>query len=407
MKDISDKNLFRDDSFNIGDANNNPLIVTIPGIFSNSDMTKSNKVVAFEVSVGDQNQSIFKSIQLDQSSIRNTTESFAVLENLGRSENGAGVQQIDTSLFDIYRTASYTCDVTCFGNVMIQPTMYFYLKNVPMFKGTYWITEVTHNIKGNNIDTSFKGTRIPYASLPNPKDSFMASYRALFDKITAKAQARQNEADRMLSGLTANETTINTPQGNLTIDSGASTNIINGEKILNEAGMNEYGVRYNGYNGEKYIQKVSLNGVEYFRAVAVKMGSDKYPIEKDVKMNVYKYTKDIVITGDTGNSITWEEVQKYSPNADYYSLKFDLPNVQFTPAGNHILSSTITFFNPKKMEKTVTIPGLGNQTLITPIDVKGPINIGPNVIGYGVALSNNLAKKLDVGDGDVVYFQMI
>lgn len=406
MKDISDKNLFRNDSFDIGDANNNPLIVTIPGVFSNGDMTKSNKVVAFEVSVGDQNQGIFKSVQLDQSSIRNTTESFAVLENLGRSENGAGVQQVDTGLFDIYRTASYTCDVTCLGNVMIQPTMYFYLKNVPMFRGTYWITEVTHNIKNNNITTSFKGTRIPYASLPNPKDSFMASYRALFDKITAKAQARQNEADKMINGPKANETTINTPEGNLTIDAGAATNIINGEKIVNEAGMNEYGVRYNGYNGEKYIQKVTLNGVEYFRAIAVKMGSANYPIDKEINMNVYKYTKDITITGDTGNSITWGDVVKYAPNSDYYALRFDLPNIQFTPAGNHILSSSITFFNPKKMEKTVTIPGLGNETIITPIDVKGPINIGPNVTGYGVALSNQLAKKLDVGDGDVVYFQM-
>jgi hypothetical protein len=58
MKDISDKNLFRNDSFNIGDANNNPLIVTIPGVFTNNDANKSNKVVAFEVSVGDQNQGI-------------------------------------------------------------------------------------------------------------------------------------------------------------------------------------------------------------------------------------------------------------------------------------------------------------------------------------------------------------
>jgi hypothetical protein len=406
MKDISNKNLFRNDSFDIGDANNNPLIVTIPGVFSNGDMTKSNKVVAFEVSVGDQNQGIFKSVQLDQSSIRNTTESFAVLENLGRSENGAGVQQVDTGLFDIYRTASYTCDVTCLGNVMIQPTMYFYLKNVPMFRGSYWITEVTHNIKNNNITTSFKGTRIPYASLPNPKDSFMASYRALFDKITAKAQARQNEADKMINGPKANETTINTPQGNLTIDTGVAANAINGEKIINDAGMNQYGVRYNGYNGEKYIQKVTLNGVEYFRATAVKMGSANYPIDADVKMNILNYTKDIIVTGVTGNAITWAEVQKFAPNSDYYSLRFDLPNVQYTPAGNHILSSTITFFNPKKMEKTVTITPLIGETVITAADVKGPINIGPNVTGYGIALSNQLAKKLDVGDGDVVYFQM-
>ena len=406
MKDISDKNLFRNDSFDIGDANNNPLIVTIPGVFSSGDMTKSNKVVAFEVSVGDQNQNIFKSVGLDQSSVKNTTESFAVLENLGRSENGAGVQQVDTGLFDIYRTQSYTCDVTCMGNVMIQPTMYFFLKNVPMFRGSYWITEVTHNIKNNSITTSFKGTRIPYASLPNPKDSFMASYRALFDKITAKAQARQNQSDSMVAGPKANETTINTPQGNLTIDAGDSKNIISGEKIVNEAGMNEYGVRFNGYNGEKYIQKVTLNGVEYFRAIAVRMGSENYKIDPEIKMNMFSYTKDIVVTGVTGNAIVWAEVQKFAPKSDFYSLRFDLPNIQYNSPGNHIFSSTITFFNPKKMENKVIIPPLTVIPLITAEDVKGPINVGPNVTGYGVALSNELARKLGVSDGDVVYFQM-
>jgi hypothetical protein len=265
---------------------------------------------------------------------------------------------------------------------------------------------VTHNIKDNVITTSFKGTRIPQASLPNPKDSFMASYRALFDKITAKAQARQNEADRMIAGPKANETTINTPTGNLTIDTGDAKNIISGEKLVNDAGMNQYGVRYNGYNGEKYIQKVTLNGVEYFRAVAVKMGSENYKIEPEDKMNIFSYTKDIFITGATGNYITWAEVQKFSPKADFYSLRFDLPNIQYTSAGNYVRSSKVTFFNPKKMQKTVTIDGLGGETIITPIDIKGPVNIGPNVTGYGVALSNELARKLDVSDGDVVYFQM-
>ena len=407
MKDLSDKNLFRNDSFDIGDANNNPLIVTIPGVFSNSDMTKSNKVVAFEVSVGDQNQGIFKSVQLDQSSIKNTTESFAVLENLGRSENGAGAQQIDTSLFDIYRSVSYTCDVTCLGNVMIQPTMYFYLKNVPMFRGSYWITEVTHNIKNNNITTSFKGTRIPYASLPNPKDSFMASYRALFDKITTKAVARQSEADRMLSGLTKNETTINTPKGNLTIDSGDSKNIISGEKIINDAGMNQYGVRFNGYNGEKYIQKVTYNGEEYFRAVVVKMGSKNYDIDPEIKMNILSHVKNITISGpEDSKDILWKDVQKYSPNGYYYSLKFDIANIEYAQPYDHVMSSNITFFNAKNLKKTHSIEGTLSGSVINASTVEGPINIGPNVTGYGIAISNQLAKKLDVGDGDVVYFQM-
>ena len=81
------------------------------------------------------------------------------------------------------------------GNVMIQPTMYFYLKNIPMFKGSYWITEVSHSIKSNTITTTFSGARIPYTSLPDPKDSFISSYRVLFDRMASKAQSilKQNE----------------------------------------------------------------------------------------------------------------------------------------------------------------------------------------------------------------------
>ena len=73
------------------------------------------------------------------------------------------------------------------GCVMIQPTMYFYLKNVPIFKGTYLITDVSHDVKGNKITTRFKGARIPKEALPTFEDSFTSSYKALFDKITMNA----------------------------------------------------------------------------------------------------------------------------------------------------------------------------------------------------------------------------
>ena len=97
------------------------------------------------------NQSIFKSVQLDQASIKNTTEAFVVLENLARSESGSGTYNVDIGLFEYYRQASYQCEVTCLGNALIQPTMYFYVKNIPLFEGTYLISDVSHDIKSNKI----------------------------------------------------------------------------------------------------------------------------------------------------------------------------------------------------------------------------------------------------------------
>ena len=52
------------------------------------------------------------------------------------------------------------------GNALIQPTMYFNVRNIPMFSGPYMITTVKHRITENGFDTSFEGIRQPFYSLP-------------------------------------------------------------------------------------------------------------------------------------------------------------------------------------------------------------------------------------------------
>jgi len=407
MSDVNKKYNFNDDSFNVGNPNNNPLVITIPDIFNNTDLSKSNKVVAFEVNFGDQNQGIFKGVQLDQSSIRNTTESFIAQENLGRSESGGGAAQVDIGLFDIYRQASYTCDVTCLGNVMIQPTMYFYLKNIPMFRGSYWITEVSHNIRGNNITTSFKGTRIPSTSLPDPKDSFMTSYRALFDKITKTAVAKVKQESLNITGSTKNEKSISTDQGTFTVDMGAKEKEIKGEQIFHETGVTPFGVRYNGFGGEKYIQKVTYNNLPYFRAIAVGMGGKNYTPEDAIQMSIISRVTSKTVVGTTTNTnnqvvnyLTWKDI-KDSKNK-FYSLRFDLS----VASANTIIKASTYFLNPKN-NKNATADRIGeNVESITQTNIKGPISVGPKIDGYGIALSQTLMTELGLFDGDVVYFNM-
>jgi hypothetical protein len=407
MSDVNKKYNFNDDSFNVGNPNNNPLVITIPDIFNNTDLSKSNKVVAFEVNFGDQNQGIFKGVQLDQSSIRNTTESFIAQENLGRSESGGGTAQVDIGLFDIYRQASYTCDVTCLGNVMIQPTMYFYLKNIPMFRGSYWITEVSHNIRGNNITTSFKGTRIPSTSLPDPKDSFMSSYRALFDRITKTAVAKVKQESLNVSGSTKNEKSISTDQGTFTVDMGAKEKEVKGEQIFHETGVTPFGVRYNGFGGEKYIQKVTYNKIQYFRAIAVGMGGKNYTPEDAIQMSIISRVTSKTVSGTTTNTngipvnyLTWKDI-KDSKNK-FYSLRFDLG----VASANTIIKASTYFLNPKN-NKNATADRIGeNVETITQTNIKGPISVGPKIDGYGIALSQTLMTELGLFDGDVVYFNM-
>jgi hypothetical protein len=78
--------------------------------------------------------------------------------------------------------------------------------------------------------------------------------------------------------------------------------------------------------------------------------------------------------------------------------------------GDKILSSTITFYNPKNLTKKITItPFLTNNNnivTVTPDNIKGPVAIGPNINGVGLSISRSLAKKLDIDEGKLIYFQI-
>jgi hypothetical protein len=162
-------NRFGDDSFDLRTPDNQ-LRRSDP----KANYSLNNKVVGFAVDFGIRNQNIFKSLNLDMSEMKNTAESFRVFADMGSSVAGDKVGQQSQSLYSIYKSRSYTCGVTSMGNAMIQPTMYFLLRHVPMFYGPYWITEVNHNISENGFDTDFKGTRIPKYSLPQV-DNLLAS----------------------------------------------------------------------------------------------------------------------------------------------------------------------------------------------------------------------------------------
>lgn len=404
----SKTNKFNDDSFDMSDNNNNPIIITDPTAFTTQNMLKSNRAVAFEVSFGDQNQGIFKGVTLDQSTLRNTTESFSVLENLARSESGAGVSNVDTSLFEYYRQASYSCEVSSMGNMMIQPTMFFYLKNIPMFRGSFWITDVSHNIKNNTITTTFKGTRIPRATLPDPMDSFVASFRPIMDKIIIKAL---NSTKKEEIQSTTTERGVITSDGNqYSTDMGEV--VIWGEELLDkEAGITEFGLPYNGWGGEKFIQKVKYKEKVWFRAVVCKMVSTgengSNVLNDDYDMSILSGIDDIIIIPD---KVKWGELKDLRKTNYFYTTKFRLINGNKT--STLISKKTTTFMNPKNKDKKITVlpkyelDRRTNETgyIIKPLNVSGAVSIGPSISGSGVAMSEKLMSDLGILEGEVVYF---
>jgi hypothetical protein len=397
---INKKYKFADDSFNIAESNKNPLII-LPEVFRNVDLSKSNRVVAFEVSFGDQNQGIFKGVQLDQTSIKNTTESFIVLENLARSESGAGAYNVDISLFDYYRQASYTCDVTCMGNVMIQPTMFFYLKNIPMFKGSYWITEVSHQIRNNNFTTTFKGTRIPYSSLPDPKDSFVSSYRVLFDKLRESVVKKQTLSATGSINIGSSVSPSDGKTYNFNIGQEAFGEDF--EKIkVNKAGITEFGVAYNGFENSRDIQLVKYaapgkSQEEWLRARVFEYGSNTFFVD-DTKIMT------IATSLSAKNPVLWSEIKNTSKNQDFYSLPFIISS-KLKTTYEKITSAKTIFINPELPQQQVTVissvtGNVGNRIVAGPIDTS-------IVTNFGIGLSSSLMKKLKLAPGNIVYFQMI
>jgi hypothetical protein len=268
-----------------------------------------------------------------------------------------------------------------------------------MFRGSYWITEVSHSIRNNNITTSFKGTRIPFASLPDPKDSFLSSYRVLFDKITRTAIAKTKEEENSTPTTPSkNEQPYTTSDGKTFLsDMGDSKLAINGEKIILEQGVTAYGVPYNGYNGEKYIQKVTLNGKDYLRAQVITMGGPNYPIKETVSMNIVTRQTDHTIEP---NPITWKELSGSTKH--FFSTKFDFEIAK----PNLIIKGTSKFYNPKDIKNPITMLPIGTGQ-INVNNITGPINVGPTGIKSGLALSKQLMKDLKVQYGDVVYFEII
>ena len=154
---------FGNDSFDLRKSSENPIVENQN---NKQDWGTSNKVVGFNVDFGIRNQNMFKSISLDQSQFKNTSETFKILTDMANQTKGQKTYQQSTSLFNIYKSRNYTCEVQSMGNVMIQPTMYFNLRYVPMFTGPYWILNVTHTITPNDFQTNFSGVRISKYSFP-------------------------------------------------------------------------------------------------------------------------------------------------------------------------------------------------------------------------------------------------
>ena len=154
---------FRDDAFDLRRASENPLIENQQG---KKDWALSNRCVGFNVDIGIRNQNIFYSFQVGQDGGKATAESIQTQLNMINNVGGTNTATQNVGLYNYYTQRTYPCTVVSLGNALIQPTMYFNLRHVPMFYGPYMIQEVTHTITPGSFQTQFTGIRQGIFDLP-------------------------------------------------------------------------------------------------------------------------------------------------------------------------------------------------------------------------------------------------
>jgi hypothetical protein len=160
---------FRNDVFQINRQSENPLLENQS---KKQDWGQSNKLVAFNMDVGRFNQGIFTSFDINMNSGQKTAEEIRMLEYTANQAGGINVTPQSQSMYNFYKYRVYTCDVSMLGNALIQPKMYFNLRNVPMFSGPYQIQSVSHSIGPGSFTTSFSGTRQPVYEI-SAQDSYL------------------------------------------------------------------------------------------------------------------------------------------------------------------------------------------------------------------------------------------
>lgn len=214
-----------DDATDLSNPSNNALKENQT---NKQDYSNSNKCVGFNIDFGLREQGIFKSISMDMKQFKNTSEVYQVYVDMANQASGQQVAQQTVSLYNVYKNRSYTCNVVSMGNVMIQPTTYFNLRNVPIFNGPYLITEVNHTINANDFTTQFEGVRISKYGLPQP-DKLVASVNREILKSYENKLRKQKQSttetdevennDEVVINENDTETTTNTTDNNPTTQS--------------------------------------------------------------------------------------------------------------------------------------------------------------------------------------------
>ena len=265
MKDNIDYR-YRDDAFDLRRASDNPLQENQA---EKVDWDKSNKVVGFNIDIGRENQQIFKSFSVSQTPGKPTSESLEMLNQMANLGGNRRSTTQSVSLYNLYKNRSYECSVEMMGCALIQPLMYFNIRNVPMFSGPYMITKVTHQISDNDFTTNISGSRQPFYSLPKIDNFLQTLNIKILSTIQTKIQQREQQARQSPDNIKAQQQNVIAnlqSQDTLTKNQDCATQI---------------NPRYRNYVGLDTPQQTSITTKQLFETIKEVLVSRGYSVTGD------------------------------------------------------------------------------------------------------------------------------
>ena len=168
----SEINNYEDDSFNIWSYTEKDGIA--PKILKMSNNTSDDLsaygyyVPSFGLTYGRQHNHLFKNLNLNMETPIITSAVINTLSHISKmgAANSHAVAFIGQDIYPVFSNYSYICEFEMMGCAQIQPLMYFQLMNVPMWRGTYMIFNVTHTMTPGNMVTKVKAMKLSNRAVP-------------------------------------------------------------------------------------------------------------------------------------------------------------------------------------------------------------------------------------------------
>ena len=119
-------------------------------------------VPSFGVSFARQNNHIFKNLKVSMDNPVMTEQAMKAQWQIALkgSSQTHSVCFIGQDTFNVFSNYSYSVDIEMLGNAQICPLMYFQLNNIPMWRGTYMIYKVIHNMTPGNMTTTVSAMKM-------------------------------------------------------------------------------------------------------------------------------------------------------------------------------------------------------------------------------------------------------